>query len=238
MITRALFRQLNAHGIQTVSVFRSRAVLASLPGNPAKNPRTSRINTCATKEGETHENAVFEALKSRRTIGDFTDDVVSDDVVTRAVEAARWAPNHKLTEPWKFYWLGGEAIEEISKLNAALLKADGKPAKAKAKYERWRSIKGWLVVTSRRSLDNALMEQEDYAATCCAVQNLLLALHSEGVGTKWTTGAVTRTAEVAKVVGYDLNEEAPVGIVWYGVPAREGKSLRRKQVADILIRVP
>ena len=43
---------------------------------------------------------VYEALLSRRTVFKYEDAPVPDDVLDRALEAARWAPNHKLTEPW------------------------------------------------------------------------------------------------------------------------------------------
>jgi nitroreductase len=63
--------------------------------------------------------------------------------------------------------------------------------------------------------------QEDYAATCCSIQNMMLALHSQGVGSKWTTGAVTRTKEIADLIGYSLDEVRPkmqqVLPWWYSV---------------------
>jgi len=184
-------------------------------------------------------NPVMEALLSRRTIGDFTDEKVPDQIVTSALEAARWAPNHKLTEPWKFYWLGANTIEAIAKLNSDTIEAAGQPTKAAAKYEKWRNIKGWIAVTSALSPENSLVEQEDYAATCCSIQNIMLALHSQGVGSKWTTGAVTRTKEMADLIGYSLEEERPVGIIFYGMPAKaEAVSLRRKNFTDVVQFVP
>lgn len=184
-------------------------------------------------------NPVMEALLSRRTIGDFTDEKVPDMIVTSALEAARWAPNHKLTEPWKFYWLGANTIEAIAKLNSETIEASGQPTKAAAKYEKWRNIKGWIAVTSALSPENSLIEQEDYAATCCSIQNMMLALHSQGVGSKWTTGAVTRTKEIADLIGYRLDEERPVGIIFYGMPAKaEAVSLRRKNFTNVVQFVP
>merc|ERR1712039_1007093 len=57
----------------------------------------------------------------------------------------------------------------------------------------WYGFAGWCVVTSRRSNDCKVLEMEDYAATCCAIQNFMLSMWIEGVGTKWTSGDITRT---------------------------------------------
>ena len=51
---------------------------------------------------------LYEALLSRRTIYAFEDRPVPGEALLRALEAARWAPNHKLTEPWRFSVLGAE----------------------------------------------------------------------------------------------------------------------------------
>ena len=114
---------------------------------------------------------VHEALRTRRTVHNFDNDrAVPDEVLYRAIEAATYAPNHKMTEPWLFRRLGTDAIEAIASLNAASI-AD--PEKAAKKAKRWADIRNWLVVTSRIT-PGELLTREDYAATCCAVQNLSL----------------------------------------------------------------
>ena len=142
---------------------------------------------------------VHEALRSRRTVHNFDNDrAVPDDVLHRAVEAATYAPNHKLTEPWRFRRLGGDAIAAIASLNAASI---SDPDKAAKKAKRWADIRNWLVVTSRITADDELLTREDYAATCCAVQNLQLSFAADNVGTKWTSGDIQRTPEFERICG-------------------------------------
>lgn len=156
-------------------------------------------------------------LRERRTIHLFTAERPPDELVHNAIDVARWAPNHRLTEPWRFYLLGEETAAAISERNAQLVGARRGDSAAKAKLERWSRIPGWLLVTSRRSTDE-VRDQENYAATACAIQNLQLYLWSHGVGVKWTTGRVTRDADFWEIVGVDPQVERLVGLLWYGYP--------------------
>lgn len=162
---------------------------------------------------------VSDVIRSRRSIQLFEPGRVPPrDVVLRALDLARWAPNHRLTQPWRFTLLGPETARAVARLNAELVAAKNGPAAAENKLRRWLDVPGWLVVTCVRSAD-PIRAQEDYAACACAVQNAMLALWSEGVGTKWTTGDVTRDARFFDLVGVDPAAELLVGLVWYGYPA-------------------
>ncbi len=170
--------------------------------------------------------AAAHLIRSRRTIHLFEPDPVPDEIVLRALDLARWAPNHRLTEPWRFVLLGPETAGAVADLNAELVAAERGESAGAAKRARWRAIPGWLVVTCRRS-DDPVREREDYAACACAVQNLQLYLWSEGVGTKWTTGAVTRTARFYELLGLDPARETVVTMLWYGTPAAVPEVARR-----------
>ena len=119
-----------------------------------------------------------------------------------------------MTEPWRFIHLGDETISKIAALNAAEI-AKKDPIKGEKKKARWEAIPGWCVVTAAKS-DGGLQEREDFAATCCAIQNFMLSLWAEGVGTKWTTGPITRTVEFAELCGVDPGTEEVAGCIWYG----------------------
>lgn len=160
---------------------------------------------------------VLDALRARRTVHDFHPEVPPRVAVLDALDAARWAPNHRLTEPWRFYLLGAETAECISLLNAELVRRKSGEEAAAAKLRRWRAMPGWLAVTCIKSAD-ASREQEDYAACCCAVQNLLLGLWAAGIGSKWSTGKVIREATFFDAIGADPAQEFCVGLVWYGYP--------------------
>ena len=79
------------------------------------------------------------------------------------------------------------------------------------------AVPGWLVVTCDRS-DDELRQREDYASCCCAIQNLMLYLWKAGVGSKWTTGPITRDSRFFEIIGVDEEEAFVVGMLWFGYP--------------------
>jgi nitroreductase len=186
---------------------------------------------------ETQELREFgEVLQGRRTINLFLQTPVPTALVKEAIEAASWAPNHHVTEPWKFYLLGKESIGACLDLvrDIVTAKKDAKMGDFKAK--NWAEKPGWLVVTCRKSED-VRMQQEDYAACSAATQNLLLYLWKAGVGSKWTTGDITRDSRFFDILGIDVDEEFVVGLIWYGYPKLTPTQCRRP-LADVLHELP
>ena len=177
-----------------------------------------------------------ELIRDRRTIHDFRPEPPPPELILRGLELARWAPNHRLTEPWRFYLLGPETAEAIARLNAEQVSRDQGAAAGQAKLDRWRAIPGWLVVTCERS-DDPLRAQEDYAACCCAMQNFSLYLWSQGIGVKWTTGAVIREPAFYDLIWVDPALETVVGLFWYGYPADVPQTVR-KPLDESLVRLP
>jgi nitroreductase len=158
-----------------------------------------------------------ELIRGRRTITLFENKPVPRELLLEAIELARWAPNHHVTEPWRFYLLGEFsrlAMVELIRRIAIVKKGD----KAGAfKAEAAAAVPGWLVVTCRRSADEVL-QQEDYAACSCAIQNLMLYLWQAGVGCKWATSDVTLDEGLVDLLGIDADKEYAVGIIRYGYP--------------------
>ena len=171
-------------------------------------------------------------LSQRRTVHDFEPTPVDSDVVLAALESAIWAPNHHRSEPWRFYWLNGAAQEKVIALNTGLVEAAKGKRAAQVKQRRWASVPGWMVLTCQRGAD-ALREREDYAACCCAAQNFMLHLWANGIGSKWTTGKVTRLPEFYATIGADQDRESVVGMFWYGHPAAVN-SQRRRPLSEVL----
>ena len=166
---------------------------------------------------ETIPAAVAEVLRQRRTVGAFQPDLPPTSVVDAALELATWAPNHKKTEPWRFLKLGPQTAAAVVELNARLVAEKKGLDAAESKRKQWSRVPGWLVVTCPLSTD-ALLQEEDYAACCCAIQNLSLALWSARIGSKWSTGEVTRHPEFFRLLGLDAAKVRVVGLIWYGYP--------------------
>ncbi len=156
-----------------------------------------------------------ERIRSRRTTKLFLKQPVDHKLILDAIEVARWAPNHHLTEPWHFHLLGPAKIAECVQLTRTVV-TELKGAKlGEFKAEAHAAIPGWLVVTCKTS-GEALQQREDYASCACAVQNLMLYLSEAGVATKWATGAITRDARFFDLLQLSEQDVMVVGIIWYG----------------------
>ena len=182
------------------------------------------------------DDAIFKLIAGRRTIHEYKPEAVPLDTVKQAIEAARWAPNHHLTEPWHFYLLGLETVKSVIDLNTAIIREKSGDDAARDKAQRWSKIPGWLVVTCDKSADQQQM-QEDYAACCCAVQNLMLYLWNENIGVKWSTGKVTRDPRFYDLLWIDPAAETIVGLFWYGY-AKEVPPAVRKPVSASMVELP
>lgn len=198
---------------------------------------------------EDNNNVVFSTITTRRTISAFEPMLPSgwQDLLKKAIKAAISAPNHKRTEPWRFYVPNSDTIRKICELNASIV-AEGKGgAKAgEAKLKKWLKVPGWLIVTctteSETGTNTVTMEdpkgrqREDYAAVCCAVQNLLLALHSDGLGTKWTTGKVNFDDRFRQIASIPRNEYV-VGTIWFGKPSKSPSPRQTKFSIENVLKI-
>ncbi|MDQ2857546.1 MAG: nitroreductase family protein [Candidatus Eremiobacteraeota bacterium] len=180
---------------------------------------------------------VIEALRTRRSIGKL-DGEVADDDVRSLVEAALCAPNHKLTQPWRFTLVRGDARRRLgavwAEVAAAATSLDGtlradfiareaaKPLRAPA-----------LLVVSTRTAADPVVAGEDFAATAAAAQNLLLAAHARGLGAIWRTGAMAYHPEIKAHLGLSPTDRI-VAIVYVGRPAMRVPAERMRDVDAVL----
>ncbi len=180
--------------------------------------------------------AFEETLRGRRTIDLYLQLPVPEQLVLDAIESATWAPNHYVTEPWRFYLLGENTKARCVELIREMITAKKGEKAGNFKAESWAEKPGWLVVTCRRS-DEELLQREDYGACCAAVQNFLLHLWQAGVGSKWTSGDITRDARFLDIVGIDASEEFVVGLIWYGYPKITPEQ-SRNPLSQVLKKLP
>ena len=181
-------------------------------------------------------SATAALIRSRRTIYLFEPQLPPQATILKAIDLARWAPNHRSTEPWRFYLLGRATAEALAQLNAEIVAERRGEEAGRKKRERWLSMPGWLVVTSHIA-DDPFVTQENYAACCCAIQNMHLYLWSEGIGMKWGTGKVTCHPRFFDLLGIDPDQEKLVGMFWYGYPAAIPEK-QRKSVEEIVTVLP
>ncbi|MEZ6046593.1 MAG: nitroreductase [Planctomycetaceae bacterium] len=177
-----------------------------------------------------------ELFASRRTIHQFRPEHPPVELIEQALELARWVPNHKKTEPWRFYWLGPEAQRAIVDLNSEMLIETKGEKRAAEKRKSWEEKPGWIVVTAPYNEDS-FRQQEDYASCCCAIQNFSLFLWAHDIGVKWTSGPVTQNPRMLTLIGADPEREYCVGLLWYGYPDLIPQQTR-KPLEEVLVRVP
>jgi nitroreductase len=175
-------------------------------------------------------------LRGRRTIDRFIQTAVPKELVLEAIEVATWAPNHYVSEPWRFMLLGKETIRRIVDLNATIVAEKKSPEHGEHKRRQWSEKPGWLIVTCPFN-DDEVREREDYAACSAAVQNFMLYLWKAGVGTKWTSGPITRDKRFFEIIGVDRYAEFVVGMIWYGYP-KITPAQSRKGLHEVLQELP
>jgi nitroreductase len=150
---------------------------------------------------------VEEAIRTRRTHKAFRPEALPRDLLDELLELARWAPNHHLTNPWRFRVLGPNAL--------ARLKEAAGPEAAR-KLDRAPTL---VAATARRSED-PVQDQEDLCATACAVYAVLLAAHDRGLAGYWRTPGVLRTPEGLDALAI-APEERFVALIHLGWPHQD-----------------
>jgi nitroreductase len=181
---------------------------------------------------------VLEAIRTRRSIGAVTQELPPREVIEEILEAATWAPNHRLTEPWRFTVLAGGAREafgeamargKVAKLIDAGLPRQADYERAKAKALRAPAI---IVLAVEPQVDPKVVEMEEIAAGAAAIQNMLLAAHAFGLGAIWRTGDACYSSEVKAFL--DLDESAHLlGFIYLGYPTASSIRAKRTPSAEL-----
>ena len=186
-----------------------------------------------------------DAILARRTIKEFRPDPVPDGALERALNAGLWAQNHRMTEPWRFTLLGPETQRALAEAGAAAqlqslppTADEGVRAKVRAGALQKLMSKPRIVVVTCLLTGDAFQRREDYAAVCCAIQNIHLAAWAEGLGMQWHTGKQTQQPQTYDLLGIDPAGEEIVGFLYFGYPALVPPPPMRKPLAEVLRRLP
>jgi nitroreductase len=160
-----------------------------------------------------------DAIRTRRTHKAFTREPVDRATLDELFELARWAPNHNLTNPWRFRVVGPEALERL-KLAAG-------PESA-PKLDRAPTL---VVATAIQTGDDPIQDEEDLHATAVAVYILLLAAHARGLGGYWRTPEVLRMQAGRQAVGVPDGERV-LGLVYLGHPCQDKQPPARQPSSE------
>jgi nitroreductase len=143
-----------------------------------------------------------ELIRTRRTQKAYEPGPVDRELLDELFELARWAPNHHLTNPWRFRVIGPAALEA--------LKAAAGP-EAAAKLDRAPT----LVAASVVQTGEEVADDEDFAAAACASFIVLLGAHARGLDGYWRTPEVLRTPEGRAACGVQDGERV-LGLLHLG----------------------
>ncbi len=175
----------------------------------------------------------LEAIRTRRTTKSFLPEPAPRPVIARVLEAAVWAPNHRLTEPWRFTVVQGQTLARLARLRRQMteegLRAKGEPPERAAREGESAERKALaapvtVVVCIDQHADPAIRE-EDYAAAACAIQNMLLAAHALGLAGFWSTNRLCSYPPAYALLGIPP-ERRIVGLVQLGYPDQQREQRR------------
>jgi nitroreductase len=158
---------------------------------------------------------VEDAIRTRRTHKAYTRKPVDRATLDELFELARWAPNHNLTNPWRFRVVGPTALER--------LKEAAGPESA-PKLDRAPTL---VVASSTRTGTDPVQDEEDLHAAAAAVYIVLLGAHARGLAGYWRTPEVLRTPEGREAVGVPEGEHV-LGLVYLGHPCQEKEPPARR----------
>ena len=141
-------------------------------------------------------------IRSRRTHKAYDGRPVDRETLDELFELARWAPNHNLTNPWRFRVVGPAALERLK---------DAAGPESAPKLDRAPT----LVVASVVQTGDPVADEEDLAAVASAIYIVLLAAHDRGIGGYWRTPAVLREPAGRAACGVPGNERV-LGLLHLG----------------------
>ena len=111
--------------------------------------------------------SIIKVIRERRSVREFLEKDVPDELIMDVLEAARWAPSSKNSQPWEF-----------------IIIRDQETKKKLAKLAKF----GWFIADAPVVIAVVTDPRKSYAHIIdgsCAVQNLMLAAWELGLGTCW-----------------------------------------------------
>ena len=168
---------------------------------------------------------VQDNILTRRTVYKFTDKDVPDSIINQALIAASKAPCHKHTHPWKFYVLGPEirgklipVIKKLAELKSIKLGSKDLQKDAERAIRKITQPPILIVITSKKDPEDKFREKEDYAATVCALHNMVLSFWDNDIGSQWSSGSITRDLDTYQYLSINPNTEEIIGFLKAGYP--------------------
>ena len=182
---------------------------------------------------------ITEAISNRQSVNRVKSEPVPKTLIEQILESAIHAPNHKITEPWRFHVFSGKGRGELAKARAELAEIlaaeegeDDEMAAGRISRERKKAFRAPVVIAVISQAGRDQIETlENYAACAAAVQNMQLTAHALGLASIWRTGPVAYHDHLRKF--FDLSEGDTIAAYLYiGYPDMGERPRRRQPAAD------
>ena len=180
------------------------------------------------------KNAIEENIINRRTIKSFKKESISPEVIIELLNVAKWAPNHKLTEPWRFQLYVGEGKEKfVQAYICSQPKVDGDISeRVKKKAQYFRDIPVHLVVIMPEDPRQRRWD-EDYGAVSTLIQNFQLAAWEREIGMIWRTNDWIYDPTFREEIGVTPGEKV-VATLMIGYPEHVPAARPRTDIQELL----
>lgn len=179
--------------------------------------------------------SILESLKTRRAIRNYEPTEIEDEKIAALLEAATYAPNDRLREPWHFYVIRGEAKERYKEVALEYLQ-ERFPTKPHLVAESVKVLENTplvIIVTSEIIPNDPASSVDNEYAVCCAIHSMWLAAKELGLGMVWRTRGVglVHDERLHRFIGAPENRKV-VGNLFIGYPSAEVEATKRTSFVE------
>jgi nitroreductase len=162
----------------------------------------------------------IEAIKTRRSVRGFTEKNISDDTIEEILEAGRWAPSGLNNQPWRFIIVRNPktkaVMSELTEYGPTIKNAP-------------------VLIVVFLDKDHMYNYTKDVQSIGACIQNMLLAIHSMGLGGVWLGEILKNKEKVNEVLGAPESYEL-MAVVALGYPAIKARVSERKNLDELIFR--
>ncbi|NLR92640.1 nitroreductase family protein [Flammeovirga agarivorans] len=184
------------------------------------------------------QNKISELIRNRRSFfpHEFIEGEIPKEDILEILENANWAPNHGLTEPWRFTVFSGEGLKTLSQIQGEVYK-DNTPEEEfqQARYEKLVKLplqsSHVIAIKMKRGNNAKIPKVEEIEAVACAVQNMALTVTAMGYGGYWSTGGMVKFKASREFFGLNTDDEF-LGLFYIGKVATTKKEGKRGDLSE------
>lgn len=162
----------------------------------------------------------IDAIKTLRSVREFTNENISDETIRQILEAGRWAPSGLNNQAWRFIVMQKpdtrEAISDLTHYGAIVRNAR-------------------VLIAVFLDSDQMYDYTKDVQSIGASIQNMLLAIHSMGLGAVWLGEILKNKEKINELIEAPESYEL-MAVLAIGHPVKKARSSDRKELSGIAFR--